>query len=102
MIVGLLYQWAAIVLFALLIGVIPVYFPEIPIYCVVVSILSVLLLFVLFIRQRKQFLLYQYENQALPNEENGCKTCMIVWWLWSCSHGQIASATEKLKSIQTV
>ena len=97
MIVGLVCQWAAIALF-----VIQILGYAVPVYCVAIPFTSVLLLLVLFIRQRKQFLFYQQENQALPHEESRYKTCMTVWVLWSCSHGQMASATEKLKTVQTV
>ena len=102
MLVGMFLLWATWVIVALAFhGIIYIPFrPNILINAVLIFLL------ILFIQQRKSFLLYQKRNQALPDEEGGCTTCMIVWCLVPCNHGQIGSATEKQShtrhTVQTV
>ena len=95
MLVGMLVAWGVVVMTVLAIPFANIFFNAVLIF-----------LMVLYMQQRKSFLLYQKRNQALPDEEGACTTCMIVLCLNPCNHGQIGSATGKQShthhTVQTV
>ena len=91
MLVGMLFLWATAVMVVLGIRSSPILFNA-----------AIIFSLILFVQQRKSFLLYQKEKQALLDDEEGaCTTCMTVWCLVQCNHGQIGSATGKY-TVQTV
>jgi len=98
MLVGMLVTWGVVVMIVL-------DFPS-SFFASILFNAVLIFLILLYMHQRNSFLLYQKQNQALPDEEGACTTCMIVWCLNPCNHGQIGSATGKLShthhTVQTV